>query len=250
MKNSVLDSVKPFFMFAWKPYEIVWLCLFSSIALYQALFLNVGWFAFSVFLSGIFCVILAAKGHITNYVIGLYNCFGYAWIAQCNGLYGEVGLNLFFFAPMSLVGLFLWRNKLTGARVLMRTMAVFPRILLLFGVLAVTAPLGYLLDSISGQNTPYIDASTNVLSVAATFLMALRYREQWMLYIALNVLSVVMWCCRYMSGSSDGMIMLALWSAYLVNSIYGWWNWGRGAENDRQGAIQGPPKERTCPKPV
>lgn len=249
MKKDVLGSIQPFFMFAWKPYEIVWLCLFSSIALYQVLFLDVGWFAFSVFLSGIFCVILAAKGHITNYIAGLYNCFGYAWIAHSNGLYGEMALNLFFFAPMALVGLLLWKNKLTGTRVLMRTLAVFPRILLLLGILAATAPLGYLLAAISGQNTPYIDASTNVLSVAATFLMALRYREQWLLYIALNVLSIVMWCYRYAAGSSDGMIMLALWSAYLVNALYGWWNWGRGAENDRRSAMQRS-KERACPKPA
>lgn len=219
MRNDVLNGVKPFFTFSWKPYEIGWLCLFSSIALCQVLIQNAGWFTFSVFLSGIFCVVLAAKGHIANYVAGLYNCFGYAWIAHQNNLYGEMGLNLFFFAPMSLVGLLLWRNKLTRTRVLMRALPVFSRIVLLFLILIATALLGYLLAAISGQVTPYLDASTNTLSITATILMALRYREQWTLYIALNVLTIAMWWFRYIDGSPESETMLVLWSAYLVNSF-------------------------------
>ena len=224
--------MKPLLNFEWKPYEIVWLFFFSGIALFQMLFYTVSFFAFTVFLSGIFCVVLAAKGHIANYIVGIYTCFGYAWLAYKNGLYGEVGLNLFFFVPMSIVGLLLWRNRLTGARVMMRSLNALPRIFLFLGVFVSTAVLGYLLEMIPGQNTPYIDASTNVLSIVATLLMALRYRDQWILYIILNILSIFMWFFRYFAGSHDGMIMLVMWSAYLFNSIYGWWNWGRGARAD------------------
>lgn len=222
-------SLRHFVNFEWKAYEIVWLFLFSSVALFQVLLYDVSLFSFTVFLSGILCVLLAAKGHISNYIVGLYNSIGYAWLAYENGLYGEMGLNIFFFAPMAVVGVLLWRKNLAGARVLVRTLSTSVRIQLLAGLLVFSVLLGWLLAQISGQNTPYIDAFTNSLSISATILMALRYREQWIVYIILNILSIIMWLFRYLADSSEGMIMLAMWSAYLVNSVYGWWNWGRGA---------------------
>lgn len=248
MPITTLSSLKPFLRFDWKPYEAAWLVVFSSLALSQVVLYEASWFTFSVFLSGIFCVVLAAKGHIANYPAGLYNCFGYAWIAYENGLYGEMGLNLFFFVPMAVVGLLLWRKRWGGNRVRMRSLAGSARLLLALALGAATVALGYCLSAIAGQNTPYIDASTNALSVAAAILMALRFREQWLLYILLNVLSIVMWSYRHFSGSPEGLIMLVMWCAYLVNSIFGWWNWSRGARQD--GQTTGPTEVRKCPKPA
>jgi phosphopantetheine adenylyltransferase len=50
-----------------------------------------------------------------------------------------------------------------------------------------TVGLGLLLGLNPRQNMPFLDATTNVLSVVATFLMMWRYKEQWLLYILLNI---------------------------------------------------------------
>lgn len=224
--------LRPLVVFDWKPYELLWLAAFSSVAVAQTLFYRAGWFDFSVFLSGCLCVVLAAKGHILNYVVGLYNCFAYAAIAHANHLYGEMGLNLFFFAPMAVVGLFLWRRHVTGGRVEMRGLRPGQLAATVLATLVATAVLGYVLSMIAEQKTPYVDASTNVLSVVATVLMALRYREQWLAYILINILSVVMWLARLADGSQEGVMMVIMWSAYLVNAVYGWLNWSRGSRLD------------------
>jgi nicotinamide mononucleotide transporter len=92
------------------------------------------------------------------------------------------------------------------------------------------AGMGYVLALNPLQNTPYIDATTNVLSIIATILMMYRYREQWLLYILLNVFTVLMWGIRTANGSSEGPLMIVMWSAYLINAGYGYWNWSRGAK--------------------
>lgn len=231
------SRVSSFMVLDWTPYQLVWLGLFSGLAVAQTLFYGAGWFTFTVFLSGSLCVLLAAKGHILNYVVGLYNCFAYAWVAHVNGLNGEVWLNLLFYTPMAVVGLLAWRRHVAGSRVRMRSLSPGRRIAVTMAAVVATVGLGFFLSRIEGQNTPYIDAATNVLSVAATILMTLRYREQWLSYIAVDVLSVVMWGFRMINGSPEGTMMTVMWSAYLVNAVYGWIVWSRGSRDDAGGGV-------------
>ncbi len=213
----------------WKWYEIAWLALFSGIAVAVSALSKESIFNFSVFLTGVLCVVLAAKGNIWTYIFGMYNTFGYAYLAYTNGLFGEMGLNLFFFVPMNIVGYFMWKKHISGQCVEMRKLKITPALAIFAGCAVGIAGFGYLLSLIAGQNTPYIDATTNVLSIVATLLMILRYREQWVLYMALNVFTMLMWTIRLRGGSPKGTIMVVMWSAYLVNSVYGYYTWSVGA---------------------
>lgn len=216
----------------WNLFEIIWLIAFSAIALGLTIIWKDTVFGFSVFITGVLCVVLAAKGNIWTYVFGMYNTFGYAYIAFNNNLFGEMGLNLFFFAPMNIVGFIMWRKFLDGKIVKMRQMSNKYRIIT--GIICVisTFILGFLLSLIPKQNTPYIDATTNVLSVIATFLMTLRYKEQWLLYIVLNIFTIILWSYRVIVEAQDSLMMIVMWSAYLVNSVYGYYNWSKGVKNN------------------
>jgi nicotinamide mononucleotide transporter len=73
-------------------------------------------------------------------------------------------------------------------------------ILIILSNIGCIAILGYLLAQIPTQNTPYIDATTNILAITATILMLLRFKEQWWFYITLNIFSILMWAIRTMMG--------------------------------------------------
>jgi nicotinamide mononucleotide transporter len=81
------------------------------------------------------------------------------------------------------------------------------------------------------QNTPFIDATTNVLSIVATFLMMWRYKEQWLLYILLNIITIFMWFLRLKAGGAAGDLMILMWSLFLLNALFGYWRWHIGAKN-------------------
>ncbi len=209
----------------WNLYEICWLIVFILIGSYLSISWKDSIFGLSVFISGVLCVVLAAKGSIWTYIFGMYNTFGYAYMSYTNGLFGEMGLNLFFFAPTNVIGLMMWRKKMEENVVIMRELAnkyrVITGIVCIVGIVAT----GFLLSLIKGQNTPYIDATTNTLSIIATVLMMYRYKEQWILYIILNIFTIIMWSIRMANGSPEGMLMIVMWSSYLVNAVYGYYNW-------------------------
>jgi len=91
--------------------------------------------------------------------------------------------------------------------------------------IACTVVLGLLLRLNPLQNTPFIDATTNVLSVVATLLMMWRYKEQWLLYILINIVTIVMWYLRFRAGGEAGDLMIVMWLLFLLNSIFGYWRW-------------------------
>lgn len=219
----------------WRPFEIVWLGLFVGISVVLTVLFKDTLIGFLAFLFGVVCVVLTAKGSIYGYLYGYVNTVLYAYIAYRNGLYGEMGLNLFFFLPTGIVGFILWKRNIRKAgKLIMRKLPLQGVLVVAFICVAGALVMGYGLSMIKTQNTPYIDAATNMLSVVATVLMIWRFREQWLVYIALNVFTIVMWTFRLLNGSPDAVLMLVMWSAYLVNACYGFYNWTKGAKGFEQ----------------
>ncbi|MDP1561090.1 MAG: nicotinamide riboside transporter PnuC [Pirellulaceae bacterium] len=209
----------------------VWLAFLVVAGGALSVYLAESIFAATVSISGILCVGLIAIGRREGYLIGLYNSLSYSILAYSNGLFGEVYLNLLFFVPTGVVGYLMWSSHTKHDRtVVMRQLGWMQRAAIAFVCAACTAGLGFLLGLDTRQNNPFIDATTNVLSVVATFLMMWRYKEQWLLYILLNIVSIGMWVMRYRSGGEAGDTMVLMWSLFLLNSLYGYWRWHMGAK--------------------
>ena len=216
---------------SWKPFELIWLGTFIALSVVLTVLFHDSLLGFFAFLFGVICVVLTAKGNVWSYVFGYVNTVLYAYIAYRNGLYGEMGLNLFFFLPSGILGFILWKRNIRKAgQLIMRKLTWRGNLLTAAICIISIAVMGYGLSLIQGQNTPYIDATTNVLSIVAAILTLLRYREQWLLYITLNLFTILMWVIRLLHGSSDGILMIVMWSAYLINACYGFYNWSKGVK--------------------
>lgn len=219
----------------WTPFERLWLALFILAGTVVTVREQDSLLNYGILLTGIFCVVLAAKGHILTYAFGLFNSLGYAYVSYRNGLYGDMALNLLFFVPTNILGFFLWRAHPGDNGVAMRALRRGPWLAVILACLLAVPALGYGLSLIRTQNTPYLDAASTVLSIVATLLMMGRYKEQWLLYIVLNVVTIAMWAMRLLQGSSDGSMMIVMWTAFLVNAVYGYLNWSKGAASRAAG---------------
>ena len=60
---------------------------------------------------------------------------------------------------------------------------------------------------------------STVFSIVANVLMVLRYREQWALWIIVDVVTVIMWMI------AGDLLMTVMWAIYLINAVYGWVMW-------------------------
>ena len=84
---------------------------------------------------------------------------------------------------------------------------------------------GFILKALGGQ-LPFVDSITTVLSVVAQILCLKRLAEQWILWIIIDGVSVVMWAYNYMNGG-ESVATLLMWGVYLLNAIFMYVKWYR-----------------------
>lgn len=138
-------------------------------------------------------------------------------------------LNALFYFPIQFIGIYLWKKNKTdrvvkGEDVKVKSLSRSGWFYTILSILILTIGYGFFLKYLGGNNI-WTDSATNVLSIAAQIMMLKRLTEQWILWIAVNVLSIFLWLSVLFSQGGNDFSMLVMWSAFLVNSIYGYLNW-------------------------
>jgi len=183
--------------------------------------------------TGVVCVVLVAKGNIFNYLFGLINVTLYAWISFKAELYGDALLNALYYLPMQFAGWFTWMRKRSSEEsvtIIARRLSRNQRYILT-AVSVVTVAAGAVFLDILNDPQPVKDSATTILSIIAMFLMVKVYMEQWILWVAVNVISIMMWSVSYIEGEPHSMLMVIMWVFYLVNSVNGWILWIKLSSN-------------------
>lgn len=170
--------------------------------------------------SGTICVLLVAKRKLSNYFFGFIQT-GIALILGFQaGLIGETGENLFYFVSQ-LLGIKEWnKNKDEDDEVITKKFNVKQWLITIGTITILTLILGFAFDMFSGTQ-PYIDALTLVIALVAQTLMVYRFREQWLLWGILNTVSLYQW------ATLGNMSLVAMYIAFLINTIYGYVNWSK-----------------------
>jgi len=185
-------------------------------------------------ISGVVCVVMVARGNIINYLFGVINVSLYAWISFKAGLYGDAALNAIYYLPMQFIGWFSWigrRSEQESVTIIARRMKGNERIVVAISAVLLVILAAYLLKYFKDPQ-PFKDSATTVLSVMAMYLMVKRFMEQWILWVIVNIISVVMWIIAFSSGESHSALMILMWIFYLINSLNGWVTWIRLSRND------------------
>lgn len=213
----------------WTIFEKIWLAVFTTINIYLFFAWEDSLIGLISSISGMICVVLVAKGKISNFYFGIIQSGTYAYISYTYGLYGETMLNGLFYLPFQFIGLYLWNKNKTqastkGEDVIMKRLDKKQWIQLSLIVVVSAIIYAYFLNLIGGQQVR-IDSAAVVLSVVAQILMVNRYVEQWVLWIAVNILSISLWAIVLITTGGNDWSMFVMWTAFLINSVYGYINW-------------------------
>ena len=134
---------------------------------------------------------------------------------------------------MQFVGFYLWnKNKsntndsTVSSSVVVESLTPLAKLGLALIVPLCIFLLTLILNELGGKLT-LLDASTTVLSVVAMLLMTLRLKEQWYMWIIVNIISIYMWYVSYTSGNVDGIATLLMWGVFLINACYGLYEWNK-----------------------
>lgn len=169
---------------------------------------------------GICSVCLTAQGRLTAFAFGFAQVFTYTYICLRAHLYGEVAINIYYFATM-IYGVYLWRRRIspTTQRVITRQLSWSIWFALIIAIAAFSAAIGYGLARFTDDPTPYMDSFTTVVAIVAQVLMIMAYRDQWFLWFVVDIVSVVMWI--YVGN----YCMAAQYAFWCCNCIYGYIRW-------------------------
>ncbi len=219
-----MEKIKKYFS-GWSKFELTWLILSSLIMVVLSIIWGDSTLALISGITGVIGVVLAAKGKVSTYVFATINVAIYAWLTFNNHLYGEFMLNAFYYIPMNFVGFYLWsRHKdEESGDVEGKTLTPKQLVILLVTVTVIVLVYWQILSRIGGQ-LALIDAMSTVFSVVALIMQVARYAEQWLLWIIVNVVSVLMWVLL-LGKDPSAVTMVVMWAAYLMNSVYGYINW-------------------------
>lgn len=180
---------------------------------------------------GISYTILAGKGKISCYFIGMIGTFCYSYLSFINGFFGNLALYMLYYFPMEIIGILKWKKHFKKeVREISKT-RLSNKDRLIYVVIAVVLSLivSFVLK-IFGDTRPFLDGTATVLSIIGQFLTVKRCIEQWYVWFFVNSVSLIMWIYAYINGSNCFATIL-MWAVYLMLSVYFLQAWKKELNN-------------------
>lgn len=208
----------------------------------QEFFLN-HWLDIVTTILGLVYLVLEYRASIALWVVGIVMPAMDIYLYWSHGLYGDAGMAVYY-TLAAIYGYAVWKFGAKWKRMLKRSNAdgsdiseassaeggssedlpitFFPRRLILrtlgFFLLAWAATY-YVLVAYTNSTVPLLDAFTNALSFVGLWALARKYVEQWLFWIAVDVV-----CC-YLYVVKGIPFKAGLYGLYVVIAVLGYMKW-------------------------
>lgn len=214
-------------------------------------FLSTHWLDIVTTILGLIYLVLEYRASIALWVVGIVMPAMDIYLYWSHGLYGDAGMAVYY-TLAAIYGYAVWKfgakwkamikrkgsDKKEGANAVSSDkieaasavssssedlpITFFPRRLILrtlgFFVLAWAATY-YVLVAYTNSTVPLLDAFTNALSFVGLWALARKYVEQWLFWIAVDVV-----CC-YLYVVKGIPFKAGLYGLYVVIAVMGYWKW-------------------------
>ncbi|HDR50911.1 MAG TPA: nicotinamide riboside transporter PnuC, partial [Mariniphaga anaerophila] len=141
-----------------------------------------------------------------------------------SGFYADMGLQVYYVA-ISLYGWYYWlKGGKTVTKAGKKQVAVTktPRIILFYSLLVTIAIYGvllYILLHFTDSTVPYMDSLTTALSITATWMLAKKYIEHWLIWIFVDIFSAGLYVYKELWPT------VILFIVYTVMAVLGYREW-------------------------
>lgn len=176
--------------------------------------------------TGVIATLLIAKQSWWNYWWGFIQIILYGIIALASSIYGDFILNFLFFLPMSIYGLFYWKKNeketdIVSSKKLSRNEIIKYSFVGFLSFIVVSLILLF------GTNDalPWLDSASTIFSIFGMFLMIRAYREQYLIWAVVNIISTTMWFVILFTGNSYALPIAIMYLVFTVIGVWGWINW-------------------------
>lgn len=170
--------------------------------------------------TGIISVILCSQRKISFYFFGFIQLGTYMYLAWQQRFYGELIENIFYIITM-LIGIVVWLKNYNTEEQIVESKRLSDRLFYIICSIMVfiCVLFGYYMKYFTDNTQPFMDSFSTVPAFIAQTLLMLRYREQWIFWIIIDVVSIFMWMF------ADNWIMVIQFIFWAMNCIYGYRKW-------------------------
>lgn len=132
---------------------------------------------------------------------------------------------------MQFYGFYVWSKNMNPYtnEVYKKSMNIKNTAIMLIVVAVLTLAYGMLLQWLNGS-LPYVDALSTVVSIVALYISIKMYAEQWILWIIVDIVTVIMWLVAVADGTGSVAVLL-MWIVYLLNACIMYFKW-KGETNE------------------
>ncbi|WP_293367921.1 nicotinamide riboside transporter PnuC [Nevskia sp.] len=175
------------------------------------------WVEVAGFATAATCVWLMARGHRWTWPFGIVSNLAYGALFFEARLYADMALQGLFIA-LSVYGWRVWAGSGTAQPPPVRRASRDEWLALLILVPAATVAIREILLRVNGA-APLLDALTTSLSLAAQYLASRRRLENWLLWIAADLIYIPLYFSRSLP------LTAFLYVGFLVMCVIGWRQW-------------------------
>lgn len=188
--------------------------------------------------AGVLCLVYGMKGRKISFIFGTIQCIAMTYIAWISHAYGSFAMDIIYIISQP-IGWFMWgKNEATHSFEANTRRKIFLTAFIAWII-------GWFVLSMLGGQLPYLDSINFIISLIAQLLYILKYKENWSLWIIVNIANATYWTIltiqMLMGENSIGSLganlsQVALQFALLFNSVYANKVWASGAADNEGGA--------------
>ncbi len=180
----------------------------------------VTWLELAALLLSVWMVLCNVRVNPLGWPLAMASSALYGVLFLHSGLYGEAGLQLVFIT-LAAWGWWQWLRGTGGSGWPLVVHWLRPRQQLLAAALTLAAwpLLGLLLQRLTDSDVPYLDALPTVGSITGQILLARKRVENWPVWLAVNLASVVLFSVKGL------WLTAALYALFAALSVVGWRAW-------------------------
>ncbi|HEM3726605.1 TPA: nicotinamide riboside transporter PnuC [Streptococcus suis] len=206
----------------WKPFEVGYVAILILLQIFAYIIAPDSIIGMISGITGVLCLVYGMKGRKITFLFGIIQCLAMTYIAFISQAYGSFAMNIIYVISQP-IGWFMW-----GQDEAIRSFTKKQRKTIFIGAFFAWLIGWAVLAMLQGQ-LPYFDSINLVVSLIAQTLYIFKYRENWSLWIIVNIANVLYWIIltvQFMTGQTEigtlggNLSQVALQTALLFNSIY------------------------------
>lgn len=172
-----------------------------------------------VFITALVYVLLAAIENVWCWLFGILASVLSVYLCYTGSLFLESGLQVFYVV----MGIYGWYQWLQGSKektaITIVSFSLFKNTPLFIIGCIIWLLLGILSSKYSSQAMPYLDGFITAFSIVATWMTAKKIIENWLYWIVIDALAIVLYASR------DFYLMALLYIIYTLIALAGYLKW-------------------------